>query len=93
LHDLRTDAATRFEKGVDIGNTVQVLQRAALLILEIAGGTISSDVVDIYPVKKEKNEVSLKLQYLKKLSGKNYHPDTVKRILTALCFERFKRKY
>jgi len=90
LHDLRTDAATRFEKGVDIGNTVQVLQRAALLILEIAGGTISSDVVDIYPVKKEKNEVSLKLQYLKKLSGKNYHPDTVKRILTALGFEVIK---
>lgn len=90
LHELRTDAATRFEKGVDIGNTVQVLQRAALLMIEIAGGTISSDVVDIYPVKKEKNEVSLKLQYLKKLSGKNYHPDTVKRILTALGFEVIK---
>ncbi|MBX2931676.1 MAG: phenylalanine--tRNA ligase subunit beta [Chitinophagaceae bacterium] len=90
LHNLRTDAATRFEKGVDIGNTVYVLQRAATLIKEIAGGNISSNVVDIYPIKKEKKEVSLKLQYLKKLSGKNYHPDTVKRILTALGFDLIK---
>lgn len=90
LHGLRTDAATRFEKGVDIGNTVNVLQRAAMLIKEIAGGNISSDVIDIYPIKKEKTDISLKLRYLKKLSGKNYHPDTVKRILTALGFELIK---
>ncbi|MCY7422145.1 MAG: phenylalanine--tRNA ligase subunit beta, partial [Chitinophagaceae bacterium] len=48
-HGLRTEAATRFEKGVDISNVVTVLKRAALLIKEIAGGTISSDVVDVYP--------------------------------------------
>ncbi len=86
-HGLRTDAATRFEKGVDISNAVNVLKRAALLIKEMAGGTISSDIVDIYPTPKEKTLVSLKYQYLKKLSGKNYHPDTVKKILVALGFE------
>ncbi|MBS1590915.1 MAG: phenylalanine--tRNA ligase subunit beta [Bacteroidetes bacterium] len=86
-HGLRTDAATRFEKGVDIANCVNVLKRAALLIKEIAGGTISSDVVDVYPSPKEKTQVALKYHYLKKLSGKNYHPDTVKRILLALGFE------
>ena len=48
-HGLRTDAATRFEKGVDISNTVNVLKRAALMIKEIAGGTIASDIVDVYP--------------------------------------------
>ncbi len=89
-HGLRTDAATRFEKGVDISNTVNVLKRAALLIKELAGGEIASEVVDVYPVPKAKTEVVLKYHYLKKLSGKNYHPDTIKDILTALGFEVIK---
>lgn len=86
-HNLRTDAATRFEKGTDISNTVNVLKRAALIIKDICGGEIASPVVDIYPDKKNKTEVALKYHYLKKLSGKNYHPDTVKNILTSLGFE------
>lgn len=86
-HGLRTDAATRFEKGVDISATVNVLKRAALLIKEIAGGEISSDLVDVYPQPKEKEAVSIKYHYLKKLSGKNYHPDAIKKILEALGFE------
>ena len=89
-HGLRTDAATRFEKNTDISNTVNVLKRAALLIKELAGGSISSDIVDVYPDKKEKVQVQLKHHYLKKLSGKNYHQDTVKNILTGLGFEVIK---
>lgn len=85
-HGLRTDAATRFEKGIDISATVSVLKRAALLIKEIAGGTIASDIIDIYPNPEEKKQVILKHQYLKKLSGKNYHPDAVRNILTNLGF-------
>ena len=86
-HGLRTDAATRFEKGTDISGTVNVLKRAATLIKDICGGQISSEIVDIYPDKKEKTQVSLKYHYLKKLSGKNYHPDAVKDILVSLGFE------
>jgi phenylalanyl-tRNA synthetase beta chain len=86
-HGLRTDAATRFEKGVDISNTVNVLKRAALLIKEVAGGTISSEVIDVYPTPKERAQVSIKYHYLKKLSGKNYHQDAITRILTSLGFE------
>lgn len=89
-HNLRTDAATRFEKGVDISNTVNVLKRAALLIKEIAGGEISSDVVDVYPKPKEKTQIGIKYHYLKKISGKNYHPDTVKKIFESLGFEILK---
>jgi phenylalanyl-tRNA synthetase beta chain len=89
-HGLRTDAATRFEKNTDISNTVNVLKRAASMIRELAGGTISSDIVDVYPDKKEKVQVQLKFHYLKKLSGKNYHQDTVKDILTGLGFEVIK---
>ena len=73
-HGLRTDAASRFEKGIDISNTVNVLKRAAMMIKEICGGEIASDVVDVYPEPKEKLTIALKYHYLKKLSGKNYHP-------------------
>jgi len=85
-HGLRTDAATRFEKGVDIANTVHVLERAASLLLEIAGGK-ASEVVDIYPHPATKKVVTLKYAYLKKLSGKAYPGEKVKIILTSLGFE------
>lgn len=89
-HLLRTDAASRFEKGTDISATVLVLKRAAALIREICGGEIASDIVDVYPKKKEKAEVVVKWHYIKKLSGKNYHPDSVKDILSSLGFEIIK---
>ncbi|HWH63461.1 MAG TPA: phenylalanine--tRNA ligase subunit beta, partial [Ginsengibacter sp.] len=89
-HNLRTDAAIRFEKGVDISNTVNVLKRAALLIKEICGGLISSEIIDACPVPKIKNEITLQNYYLKKVSGKNYHPDTVKSILKSLNFSIIK---
>jgi phenylalanyl-tRNA synthetase beta chain len=85
-HGLRTDAATRFEKGIDISNTVTVAKRAVMLMKEIAGGTIASEIVDVYPDPEPKKEVALKFHYLKKLSGKNYHPDAVKKILESLGF-------
>jgi len=85
-HNLRTDAAIRFEKGVDISNTVNVLKRAALLIKEICGGKISSEIIDVYPVPKKQHEITLQNHYLKKISGKNYHQDTVKNILKSLNF-------
>jgi phenylalanyl-tRNA synthetase beta chain len=89
-HGLRTDAAVRFEKGVDISGTAQVLQRAALLIKEVAGGTISSTLVDLYPHPAPKKEVSLTYAYLAKLSGKQYQPSTVRHILEALGFVTLK---
>jgi phenylalanyl-tRNA synthetase beta chain len=86
-HNLRTDAATRFEKNIDISNTVTVLKRAVLLIKELSEGKIASDIVDVYPAPAEKTQVSVKYHYLKKLGGKKYHPVTVKEILTGLGFE------
>ena len=88
-HGLRTDAATRFEKGVDIAGTVNVLERAAKMIQEIAGGKCS-EVVDVYPNPAVKKTVVLTYAYLKKLSGKNYPADKVKTILTSLGFELIK---
>lgn len=89
-HGLRSEAAARFEKGVDISNTVNVLKRAAMLIVEIAGGEIASEIIDVYPDPVNKTEVSLKYHYLKKLSGKNYHPDSIRKILSSLGFDILK---
>ncbi|MBR9915207.1 MAG: phenylalanine--tRNA ligase subunit beta, partial [Algicola sp.] len=52
-HGLNTDASFRFERGIDPNITDYALKRAALLILEIAGGEISSDLLDFYPKKIE----------------------------------------
>jgi phenylalanyl-tRNA synthetase beta chain len=89
-HGLRTDAAAHFEKGMDISVTVTALKRAALLIKELAGGEIASEIVDKYPDPANKTQVVLKHHYLKKISGKNYHPDSVRKILLNLGFEVIK---
>ena len=87
LHNLRTDAAVRFEKGINIDNTVDALKRAAIMIQEIAGGKIISDIIDVYTTPRVKTEITLSNHYLKKISGKNYHPDSVKNILRSLNFK------
>lgn len=85
-HNLRTDAATHFEKSVDISNTVNVLKRAAALICEIAGGRIASGIVDEFPKPAAKKQITISYSYLEKISGKKYAPETVKNILLALGF-------
>lgn len=85
-HGLRTDAATHFEKGVDINNVLPALQRAAALIVEIAGGEIACDVVDVTARELVAVEVEVSYDYITKLAGKNYGKDTIKNILLALDF-------
>jgi phenylalanyl-tRNA synthetase beta chain len=86
-HGLRTDAATRFEKGTDISATITVLERAVQLILEIAGGKVSSHLIDVYPQPAPKKEVTIEWSFFKKLSGKDYSPAACKGILQSLGFE------
>lgn len=86
-HGLRTEAAIRFEKGVDISGTVRALFRAVELIKEVACGEVSGKLIDVYPIVAEKKIVVLKYDYLKKLSGKTYSPESVKNIMTALEFD------
>jgi phenylalanyl-tRNA synthetase beta chain len=86
-HGLRTDAALHFEKGMDISGTVHALKRAALLIRELAGGEIASEIVDVYPDPRKETLLAITYPYLKKLSGKDYSPDAVQNILRSLGFE------
>jgi phenylalanyl-tRNA synthetase beta chain len=86
-HDLRTDAALRFEKGVDISGVIYALKRAALLMEELAGARVSSAVVDEYPDPRPRVEVPFRYDYLTRLSGKQYEKSHVTAILSSLGFE------
>ena len=83
-HLLRTDAAMRFEKGVDPNGSIFALKRAALLIKEVAGGQISSNIVDIYPQKIEKPQIRVRYKRVETLMGVSISPAEIKNILTAL---------
>ncbi len=86
-HGLRTDAATHFEKGVDINNVIPALKRAAALITDIAGGEIASPVTDEYPVPLQPVSVTVSYAYIHKLSGKTYGQLAIKELLTASGFK------
>lgn len=86
-HGLKTDASFRFERGTDPEMTVTALQRAATLILEICGGTVSMDVVDVYPEKLEPYKVAFSYKNCHDLIGKNIDKITIKNIITALGIE------
>jgi phenylalanyl-tRNA synthetase beta chain len=86
-HNLRTDAATHFEKGVDISNTREVLIKVATLIKEIAGGEFASGIVDEYPSPHQPQKLEVSFAYINKLSGKNYLPQQVIGILQSLNFK------
>ena len=85
-HHLRTDAAMHFEKSVDIGQTVDVLSKAAQLICEYAGGKVETEIVDVYPNPIQQPEVTLSYSYLEKMSGKAYPKEQVKGILSGMQF-------
>jgi phenylalanyl-tRNA synthetase beta chain len=83
-HNLRTDAATHFEKGTDPNITIDALKRAALLIIEIAGGEIASEIIDKYPAKINDTELTISTRRILQLAGFEITTDTIKEILTRL---------
>ena len=85
-HQLRTDAAMHFEKSVDIGQTVDALKKAALLICEFGGGEINTDLIDVYPNPSAQPTVALTYSYLNKMSGKVYEKEQAKKILLGMQF-------
>ena len=83
-HALNTDASFRFERGIDPNITEYALKRAALLIIEVAGGEITSDISDTYQNKIKDFEVRLSFDNAKKLIGKEIPRETIKSILASL---------
>lgn len=83
-HGLNTDASFRFERGVDPNITIYALKRAALLIKEVAGGTISSEIVDVYPNPVSDFNISLRLSQVERIIGEKLPKEKIVRILEGL---------
>lgn len=83
-HGLKTDASFRYERGTDPNITIYALKRAALLIKEVAGGTISSEIVDVYPENIHDFRVEVTYKNIDRLIGQALSHDKIKSILTGL---------
>jgi phenylalanyl-tRNA synthetase beta chain len=83
-HGLKTDASFRFERGADPNITTWALKRAVMLIKEIAGGKISSDIVDVYPYPIKNVFIEVSYNNINRLIGKTIDRPVVKRILNLM---------
>ena len=83
-HGLSTDASFRFERGIDPAITDYALKRAAILILEVAGGEITSDLIDVNNAKNEDFSVVLNFENVNKIIGQVIPKETLKKILVSL---------
>ncbi len=86
-HGLNTDASFRFERGTDPESVIYALKRAALLIKEIAGGTISSEIQDVYSIPARPFAVKVSYPNIARLIGKDLEKETIKKILSSLEIE------
>jgi phenylalanyl-tRNA synthetase beta chain len=84
LHGLKTDSAFRFERGTDPHNTVYALKRAAMMIKELAGGEITSEIIDVYPEEIAPVAVRMKYKNIDRLIGKRLPEKTINEILELL---------
>jgi phenylalanyl-tRNA synthetase beta chain len=83
-HGLITDSSFRFERGTDPNMTVYALKRAALLVKELGGGDISSDIVDICPQIVEPAQIAMSYSNIERVTGKQIPADEIKSIIEAL---------
>lgn len=84
---LNTDASFRFERGIDPNIQVYALKRAAMLMQELAGGRITSEIIDINPTPAKHFEFDFSLDRARKLIGKDIPEETFMTILSALDVE------
>ena len=83
-HGLSTDASFRYERSIDINLVDYALMRAVLLIKEVAGGRITSEIIDQYPVKRHPHQILVKFDFIKSLIGYEIPRETTKKILNDL---------
>jgi phenylalanyl-tRNA synthetase beta chain len=83
-YGFNTDASFRFERGIDINTTLPALKRAALLIEEIAGGKVASEITDIYPTAIEDFVFEVDCSRISRLCGVDFAHADIERIVTLL---------
>ena len=83
---LQTDASFRYERGCDPGITVEALKYAALLIQQVAGGTIEGGIKEVYPEKIARKQIRLDYGWVDAFVGQKIGAERIKTILTALQY-------
>lgn len=83
-HGLSTDASFRYERGIDPNNTIYILKLAAMMVKELAGGEISSEIKDVSCKDFPPFRVELTYQRVNELIGKNIPVEAVKSIVKSL---------
>ena len=83
-HGLSTDSSFRFERGIDPNGVIYALKAAALLVKELAGGEIASEIKDVYPSPIADFNMELPFAYVNSLIGKDIPRETVKNIVSSL---------
>jgi len=89
----RTEAAVRFERGIDLENIPQVVLRGAKMMEKLTGGKIASPIIDIYPEKQPQTKASLSFNFAQKLIGEKIGPKLMIKTLTDLGFKLLKNNF
>ena len=83
---MRTDASSRFEKGLDAEGTLKAVNRACELVEMLGAGEVVEGVIDVFPGKKPQTTVKLEPQKINALLGTDLSEETMRKILTDLGF-------
>ncbi|OYD41106.1 phenylalanine--tRNA ligase subunit beta [Sphingobacterium cellulitidis] len=86
-HALKTDSSFRFERGTNPDITVEALKKAAILIAEVAGGEVSSSIVDLYPTAIQPFEFPVSYLNIQRVIGKDIPAATIRDIIVSLGIE------
>ena len=89
----RTDAALRFEKGIDYGGVLDALHDSAKMISEFSGATVSSNLVDFENITLQPKSVLVDFEKINRIAGVDIEKDTVLKILSSLGFEKQENEY
>jgi len=92
-HGIFTDASYRYERGADPNITVTALKRAAMLIAEITGGLLTSEIIDVYPKPVTGLQIELEYQFLSDVLGNEIDPSKIKSVLRSLEYEITEERY
>ncbi len=87
-HALHTESSHRFERGTDVSAVLEVIDRAAALIVEVGGGTVLKGRVDTYPNKKIARTVKLRTERVAEVLGVSVPAAECEKILTSLGFKK-----
>ena len=87
VHGLQTDASFRFERGADPAVAALAGRRAAMLVLELAGGQVCGAQSDFYPAPVERKVIDLDYNRIQRFIGKQIGTEAIEGILTALNYQ------